>query len=128
MNQGFSITLSDKLLLLIFVNIAPSDGIKLTCLPVDLGSLSSVNLVIELGLIIMALHVPISYYVVVSLNRDFIAFSASAFLLSRLRTFAWRLIVMVFLIIVADNVVIDECILARAEVPLLLLRVIRSVF
>ena len=76
----------------------------------------------------MMLQVAICDNIVVSLGGLFDSFASDFILLCRLRSVLGGLEVMILLIDVADDVVVDNCVLARPIVPRLLLGIIRSVF
>ena len=76
----------------------------------------------------MMLQVAISDNIVVSLRGLFDSFTSDLILLCRLGSLIRGLEVMVLLIDVADDVVVDNCVLALPIVPRLLLGIIRSIF
>ena len=65
---GLGIAVKREFLLLNIVDVGDSDGVEVTSLPEGLGSLSSVDLLIDFHLFVMMLQVAVSHHVVVSLS------------------------------------------------------------
>ena len=128
MNCLFSSSVSNKFLLLVFIDKGTHDRVEIALLPVHLSGFSPENFIIERGLLVMVLKVAIGHYIVVSLCWHLHCFTANAIFSCRLRSLAWRLEMMVFGINVADDVVVSIVVLAWSEVPRLLLGVIRAAF
>ena len=128
MNLGLCGSLFDKLFLFLLVNELPGNRVEFMRLPVGLSRLSSEDVFIHLHLLIVVLHIPIRHHVVVSLAWDFDGFASDLVLLCRLGALFRRLEMVLSHVDVADDVVVDNGVFARAEVPRLLLRVVWSIF
>jgi len=121
------LALFNKFLLLVSVDVGADDRVVVAQFPKGLGSLSAQDLVIESLFLIVVLQVTVRHNVVLSLRGNLDSFACDAVLLGGIRALAGRLEVVIFLIDVADDVVVHHRVLARAEVPRFLLRVVRAV-
>ena len=127
MNLRFGRALVHKLLLLVLVDKGARHGVEVAGLPVHFGGLCPHDLVIELHFVIVVLQIAVRDHIVVSLDWLFDGFAADPLFHSGLGAFTRRLEMVLLQVDVADDVVVVEGVLARTEVPGLVLRVIGPV-
>ena len=127
MNLRLSRTFLNKSFLLVLIDVGADDGVEVASLPVSLGGLRSQDVLVEAHLLVMVLQVTIRHYIVVSLSFNFDLLAADAFLCCGGGSLAWRLEMMLLHVDVADDVVVRQSVLARTEVPGLLLGVVGAV-
>ncbi len=119
--------LFDEFLLSLGVDVGHSNGVILARLPVDLGRFSTIHSIVHFHLLIMMLQVTVCHHIVVSLRSILDSLASESVLLGRLRAFLGWLEVVVLHVDVADDVVVHNGVLARSEVPRLILGVVRAV-
>ena len=123
----FGCSIFFELLFFLLVDVGDGDGVILTGLPEGFSCLGTMDLVVHLHLLIVVLKITVCHHIVVSLQWVLNSLSTDSLLHSWLRALLGGLEVMVFLIDVANDVIVHNGVLARAEVPRLLLGVVFAV-
>jgi len=119
--------LLDEELFFVFVDEGAHNRVEVSLFPELLRSLRLLDVCVELRLLVVMLQVAIRYHVVVPLDGMLNRLAPFTLLLCRFWPLVRRLEVVLSQIDVAYNVVVNDCVFARAEVPGLLFRVVWSV-
>ena len=124
MHLRFGRTLVHKLLLFVLVDKGARHGVKVAGLPEHFGGLCPHDIVVELHFVIVVLQIAVCDHIVVSLGWLFDGFASDPILHGGLGAFTRWLEMVLLQVDVADDVVVVEGVLARPEVPGLVLRVV----